>query len=107
MLDLGDVRESARIVLNGQEVGTLFAVPFRCDITPFVKRGKNTLQVYVTNLPANRIAQMDRDGVQWRHFKEINVVDLNYKTTRYDQWEPVPSGLNSPVRLPIYQKLGE
>lgn len=107
VLDLGDVRESARIVLNGQEVGTLFAVPFRCDITPFVKRGKNTLQVYVTNLPANRIAQMDRDGVQWRHFKEINVVDLNYKTTRYDQWEPVPSGLNSPVRLTIYQKLGE
>jgi hypothetical protein len=107
MLDLGDVRESARVVLNGQEVATLFAVPFRCDITPFVKRGKNTLQVYVTNLPANRIAQMDRDGVEWRHFKEINVVDLNYKNTRYDQWEPVPSGLNSPVRLTIYKKVGE
>lgn len=107
MLDLGDVRESARVVLNGQEVATLFAVPFRCDITPFVKRGKNTLQVYVTNLPANRIAQMDRDDVEWRHFKEINVVDLNYKTTRYDQWEPVPSGLNSPVRLTIYKKVGE
>jgi hypothetical protein len=103
MLDLGDVRESARVVLNGQEVGTLFAVPFRCDITPFVKKGNNTLQVYVTNLPANRIAQMDRDGVEWRHFKEINVVDLNYKNTRYDQWEPVPSGLLSPVRLTTYR----
>ena len=103
MLDLGDVRESARVVLNGQEVGTLFAVPFRCDITPFLKKGKNTLRVYVTNLPANRIAQMDRDGVEWRHFKEINVVDLNYKTTRYDQWEPVPSGLLSPVRLTTYR----
>ena len=107
MLDLGDVRESARVVLNGQEVATLFAVPFRCDITPFVKRGKNRLEVYVTNLPANRIAQMDRDGVEWRHFKEINVVDLNYKTTRYDQWEPVPSGLNSPVRIIVYKKVGE
>ena len=107
ILDLGDVRESARVVLNGQEVGTLFAVPFRCDITPFVKKGKNTLRVYVTNLPANRIAQMDRDGVEWRRFKEINVVDLNYKTTRYDQWEPVPSGLLSPVRLTIYKKVGE
>lgn len=103
ILDLGDVRESARVVLNGQEVATLFAVPFRCDITPFVKKGKNTLQVYVTNLPANRIAQMDRDSIPWRHFKEINVVDLNYKNTRYDQWEPVPSGLLSPVRLIIYR----
>ena len=102
ILDLGDVRESARVVVNGKEVATLFAVPFRCDITPYIKKGKNKLQVYVTNLPANRIAQMDREGVEWRKFKEINVVDLNYKTNRYDTWEPVPSGLNSEVRLISY-----
>lgn len=99
ILDLGDVRESARVVLNGQEVATLFAVPFRCDITKFLKKGTNTLQVYVTNLPANRIAKMDRDGVVWRKFKEINVVDLNYKKNLYNTWTPVPSGLNSDVKL--------
>ena len=99
ILDLGDVRESARIVLNGKEVATLFAVPFRCDITPYIHKGKNQLEVYVTNLPANRIAQMDRDGVEWRHFKEINVVDINYKRDKYDTWEPMPSGLNSAVRM--------
>ena len=99
ILDLGDVRESARVVLNGKEVATLFAVPFRCDITPYIKKGKNTLKVYVTNLPANRIAQMDRDSIPWRHFKEINVVDLNYKRDHYDSWTPMPSGLCSPVRI--------
>jgi hypothetical protein len=31
--------------------------------------------------------------------KEINVVDINYKRTKYDQWDPVPSGLNSDVKL--------
>jgi hypothetical protein len=31
--------------------------------------------------------------------EEINVVDINYKRTTYDTWEPVPSGLNSEVRL--------
>ena len=31
--------------------------------------------------------------------EEINVVDINYKKTTYDQWEPVPSGLNSEIRL--------
>lgn len=102
ILDLGDVRESARVVVNGKEVATLFAVPFRCDITSYIKKGKNELQVYVTNLPANRIAQMDRDGVRWRKFKEINVVDLNYKSSRYDTWQPVPSGLNSEVRIISY-----
>ena len=99
ILDLGDVRESARVVLNGQEVATLFAVPFRCDVTKYLKKGINTLQVYVTNLPANRIAKMDKDGVVWRKFKEINVVDLNYKKNLYDTWAPVPSGLNSDVKL--------
>ena len=50
-------------------------------------------------LPANRIAEMDRQGVKWRKMKEINVVDINYKKTTYENWTPVPSGLNSTVKL--------
>lgn len=107
VLDLGDVRETARVIVNGQDAGMLFAVPFRVDITSYLHAGSNMLEVEVANLPANRIAQMDRDGITWRRFKEINVVDLNYKTTRYDRWEPVPSGLNSPVRLINYKIIGE
>jgi hypothetical protein len=53
----------------------------------------------VTNLPANRIAELDRQGVSWRKMEEINVVDLNYKKTTYEGWDPVPSGLNSTVKL--------
>lgn len=103
VLDLGDVRESARVVVNGQEADTLFAVPFRTDITPYVKKGSNTLEVHVTNLPANRIAQMDREGIPWRRFKEINVVNLQYKRDLYADWAPLPSGLCSPVSLFINQ----
>ena len=102
LLHLGDVRESARVVVNGQEAGTLFAVPYRLDITPYIKEGKNTLEVYVTNLPANRIAQMDRDGIEWRRFKDANVVDIHYQRTKYDAWEPMPSGLCSDVKLLYY-----
>lgn len=64
-----------------------------------LKKGDNELRIEVTNLPANRIADLDRHGIQWRKMEEINVVDINYKKTTYDQWEPVPSGLNSEVRL--------
>ncbi len=99
ILDLGDVRETAHVLVNGTDAGMLFAVPFRLDITDYLVDGENTLEVEVANLPANRIAQLDRDGVEWRKFKEINVVDLNYKNTLYDKWDPVPSGLNSPVRI--------
>ena len=99
LLDLGDVRETARLRLNGQEVATLFAVPYICDVTEFIKSGTNKIEVEVSNLGANRIAKLDREGVEWRKFKEINVVDLNYKNTRYDKWQPMPSGLCSSVRI--------
>lgn len=99
ILDLGDVRENARVILNGKDLGTLFSVPYRMDITDHLVTGVNTLDIEVTNLPANRIADLDRRGVEWRKFKEINVVDLNYKKTKYSDWTPVPSGLCSEVRL--------
>lgn len=98
-LELGDVRESARVYVNDRYVGTAWAVPFSLDITDALAKGKNKLRIEVTNLPANRIAQLDRDGVQWRNFKEINFVDLNYKKTDYADWPTMPSGLNSSVRL--------
>lgn len=99
ILDLGDVRETAHVIINGKDCGTLFAVPYRMDISSYCNTGDNTLQVEVCNLPANRIADLDRRGVEWRKFKEINVVDLNYKRDLYSNWSPTPSGLCSDVRL--------
>ena len=99
ILDLGDVRETAHILVNGKDCGTLFAVPYRTDITPYLHEGQNTLEVQVCNLPANRISELDRQGVKWRKFKEINVVDLNYKKNLYSDWAPVPSGLCSEVKI--------
>lgn len=98
-IDLGDVRESARVYINGRYLGCAWAVPFVLDCRNALKRGRNTLRIEVTNLPANRIADMDRRGVVWRKMKEINVVDINYKKTTYAGWEPLPGGLNSTVKL--------
>ena len=98
--ELGDVRESARVYLNGRCIGTAWAHPMTLDFPAWMLNdGKNQLCIEVTNLPANRIAAYDRRGVNWRHFNEINVVDLNYKKTTYADWTPMPSGLNSLVRL--------
>ena len=99
MIDLGDVRESARVYINGQFIGCAWSVPFVLDCQQALKVGTNELRIEVTNLPANRIADLDRRGVVWRKMEEINVVDINYKKTTYEGWEPVASGLNAPVRL--------
>lgn len=100
-IDLGDVRESARVYINGKYIGCAWAVPFILDCRNALRAGRNEISIEVTNLPANRIAWMDRQGIGWRRFKEINIVDINYKKTRYDGWLPVASGLNSEIRLRV------
>ena len=101
-IDLGDVRESARVYINGQFIGCAWSVPFVLNTQGNLKAGDNELRIEVTNLPANRIADLDRRGVKWRKMEEINVVDINYKKTTYGQWSPMPSGLNSEVKLVSY-----
>ena len=98
-IDLGDVRESARVYINGEFIGCAWSVPFVLDTQNTIKEGKNELRIEVTNLPANRISELDRKGVKWRKMEEINVVDINYKKTTYADWEPVPSGLMGPIRF--------
>lgn len=78
ILDLGDVRESARVRINGNDAGIVWAVPFRLKVGKWLKPGKNRIEVEVTNLPANRIADMDRKHIEWRIFKDINMAKLNY-----------------------------
>ncbi len=98
-IELGDVRESARVYINDVYIGCAWAVPFTLDCKTALKAGDNQLRIEVTNLPANRIAHLDRIGYPWRKFKDINIVDLNYKKHTYEKWKPVPSGLNSTVRI--------
>ena len=99
IIDLGDVRESARVFINGQFIGCAWSVPFILDTENTLKTGNNEIRIEVTNLPANRIADLDRKGKKWRKMNEINVVDINYKKTLYNEWEPVKSGLNSKITL--------
>jgi hypothetical protein len=98
LLDLGDVREAARVILNGREVGRAWSLPFRLRL-PALKSKGNVLEIEVTNLPANRIRDLDRHQVDWKVMKEINLVDLHYKPFDAAGWQVAPSGLLGPVRL--------
>ena len=98
-IDLGDVRESARVYINDRFIGCAWAVPFVLDCGDALRKGKNVLRIEVTNLPANRISDLDRRHVPWRKMKDLNMVDINYQKTTYNDWAAMPSGLNSDVRL--------
>lgn len=98
-INLGDVRESARLYVNGQYVSTLFSVPFEANIGQYLNAGENTLEIEVTNLPANRIADYDRRKVNWRIFHDANIVSVDYKVADFSLWGTMPSGLLGPVKI--------
>ncbi len=54
-LDLGAVKNLARVRLNGVDLGVLWKEPFRIELTGTAEPGKNVLEIQVTNLWPNRM----------------------------------------------------
>ena len=97
-IDLGDVRQSARVRLNGKDYGTLLTPPFRVVVDNLKPTG-NTLGVEITSVAANRIRDLDRSSVKWKTFRDINIVDINYKPFDASGWPLTNCGLLGPVTL--------
>ncbi len=99
LLDLGRVCETAAVTLNGHCISTLWCEPFQIRVGEFLQPGKNTLQVQVTNLAANRVRDLDRRNINWKYFYDINIVNQAYKPLDASNWPIRDSGLLGPVRL--------
>ncbi len=97
-LDLGAVSESARVRLNGVDLGTRFSAPFRYDFLRLKPAG-NTLEIDVTSLAANRIRDLDRRGVPWKEFHDIAIVHPDMRPFDASDWPVAPCGLAGPVTL--------
>ncbi len=54
-LDLGEVKDLAEVSLNNQKFPVLWKPPYRVNITPWLRAGKNKLAVAITNLWPNRL----------------------------------------------------
>ncbi|WP_460637009.1 glycosyl hydrolase [Larkinella harenae] len=105
LLSLGKVAESARVRLNGKEIGTLIGPTYQLFIPKDQLKATNELTVFVSNSMANRITDLDREGINWKKFYNINMsarlrenrgADGNFTA---EKWKPRESGLIGPVTL--------
>ncbi|SDQ24401.1 glycosyl hydrolase [Actinopolyspora saharensis] len=93
LLDLGEVRETARVTLNGHHLGTAWSVPFRIPLNGALSAGRNVLEVEVTNLAANRVRALATRGTL------PDSTYMQWRTAHPREWDPQPSGLLGPVEL--------
>ncbi len=114
-LDLGSVAVIAEVIINGKNAGILWKAPFRLNMDGFVKKGKNTLEVKITNLWPNRLIgdenlplDIERMGDKTKALPEwlINDTARNSGRTTFPSWnhykkdsELLTSGLIGPVRI--------
>lgn len=50
------MRDIAKVCVNGRSAALLWAEPYSCDITKFVRPGRNAVEVEVTSSWFNRLA---------------------------------------------------
>lgn len=111
ILSLGDVRNIARVTVNGQDVGVVWCTPWQIDITDAMKSGENDLRIEVTNLWVNRLIgdeSLPDDGIvdgEWPEWL-LNGKPRPGKRYTFTTWKhytadsPLqPSGLLGPVRI--------
>lgn len=104
LLNLGKVCESARVILNGKEKDILIGLDYQIIIGKKELKSRNTLEIQVSNLMANRIAWLDRNNIPWKKFYNVNMaakLKQNTKNGIFDasSWPPRESGLLGPVTL--------
>lgn len=105
LLDLGRVGQSARVQLNGQELGTLIGPAYQVYLSKSQLKASNALTISVSNGMANRIADLDRQGQEWKLFYNVNMAAKLKENRGADglftaaQWSPVAAGLLGPVTL--------
>lgn len=121
-LDLGKVAVMADVTLNGKNLGILWNLPYRVDVTEAIESGENTLEVKIVNVWVNRMigdeqlpedSDRDENGEvkawpQWvLEGKASPTGRFTFASRR--QWSKgdplVQSGLLGPVKLLMSEKL--
>lgn len=111
LIDLGNVKNIAKVFVNGSSIGTLWTTPWSIDVTPYLVDGDNELMIEVTNLWINRLIGDELepdDGIvngRWPQWLQNGLPRPSKRKTfatykHYSMDSPLEkSGLLGPVRL--------
>ena len=97
VLNLGDVKNLARVTMNGNSFQTLWKPPFRVDVTSALRQGQNEVQIEVANLWPNRLIVTKAPPKQ-------RVTWVSYNPYQSDS-PLLPSGLLGPVNIEVAQRI--
>ena len=99
-LDLGSVKETARVLLNGKDLGVVWCAPWRVEITGAAKAGDNALKIEVVNLWPNRlVGDKHLPAAQRKTRTKMFMGGLNN--------DQLPSGLLGPVTIQTIQLMNQ
>ena len=90
-LDLGEVKNLAEVSVNGKPLEVVWHAPYRVNLTPALKAGKNELSVKVVNSWVNRLIGDQQPGAEKITFTTVKPYKASSKL--------LTSGLIGPVKL--------
>jgi hypothetical protein len=91
----GPIREAAVIYINDKRAGSVWCPPYRLEVTPFLKAGKNSVRIEVANTALNYMA-----GHSLPDYRLLNLrYGERFQAQDMDKVQPLPSGLLGPVKL--------
>lgn len=104
LFEIETVKETAEVILNGKPAGKMIGPVFQLVFDNALLQENNVLEIRVTNLMANRIAWMDRQGISWKKFYNINFPARkpeNVKNNLFSaaHWQTKPSGITGTVTI--------
>ncbi len=94
MLDLGDVRYTAEVKLNGESLGKRVMPPYRYAIPSYSLEDSNTLEITVANTAANQYYYTDTFG-KWAGWQIAGY----YHTAKEFDRDSLSGGLFGPVKI--------
>jgi hypothetical protein len=89
------VREAAQAFVNDEPAGYVWHPPFRVDLTPFLKAGKNEIRIVVGNTAINELAGTTLPNYRLLYARYGKL----FEPQGMQDLQPFPSGILGPVTL--------
>lgn len=83
------VRDAAEVYVNGRRAGAIWCAPFRLDLKPYLKAGRNRLEIRVYNTAINALA--GRPPTDYTALRAV--YGDRFQPQNMAELKPLPSGL--------------